>query len=284
MKKIWEFLNSKVFLYILLGIFFFFILNYCNSYRDERRQNLINQQNISALNDTIRTERTKNGELQASISGYIATVDELKDLNENLYREVRQQRGEVLSLNRVIIGLEQDKETLRKRLNELESIMNEPIFINDSVFSVSWVLRYDWDANNFDIFKGNTYLSASVKPGVSQLNIDELTVEEILLINHLNTEMVNRETQIELVFGQRVEDNKLRVFVQSNYPGFTARSLEGVLIDPSSSPYMRQLMRTRQWFPNTWTVGFGPSLGYDFSNSKPYLGVGINVNYNIFQW
>lgn len=284
MKKVWEFLNSKVFLYILLSILFLFILNYCNSYKDERRQNIINEQNISALKDSITMEKTKNGELQASILGFISTVDELESLNESLYKEIKEQNGEVLSLNRVIIGLEQDKKTLSDRLNELESIVGQPMFINDSVFSVSWTLRYDWDDNNFDIFKGNTYLSTSIKPGISILNIDDLTIEEILSINHLNTEMVNRETQIELVFGQKIEDNKLRVFVQSNYPGFSASSLEGVLIDPSSSPYMKQLMKTRQWFPNTWTIGVGPSFGYDILNSKPYLGVGVNLNYNIYQW
>lgn len=303
MKKFWEFLNSKVFLYILLGILVIIGLSYYRAYKQESISRDIAEQNLIAANDSIKVEKLKTGELQASIASYIATENQLRKLNEELYKEVKKQEGKVLSLNKVVFQLEQDKKMLEEKINLLETIIEQPIFINDSTFKVSWQLKYDWDENNFDLFNGDTYIGVYPKESFSlksrlgyfyeeydKLDADNLPgiefnkIEDIITFEHLKTELVNRKSQIELVFGQKIEDNSLRVFIQTSYPGFSPVSLQGVLIDPSTNPYIKQLIKTRSVFPNTWTVGIGPSFGYNFINAKPYFGVGINLNYNLFQW
>jgi outer membrane protein W len=60
--------------------------------------------------------------------------------------------------------------------------------------------------------------------------------------------------------------------------------MKGWMIDPNTDPDIKKLMKKKKWIPNTFSVGFGPSIGYNLLTFKPYLGVGVNINYNILQW
>jgi hypothetical protein len=292
-NKIWGFLTSKIFLVILVLILFILIGRGCSRIRELKRVNNIHEQNIVALTDTIKTEKTKSGKLQVSIAGYILSVKDLKDINGSLYKEVRDQKGTIISINKIVFQLKQDTFELRKHINYLESIMSQPFQINDTIYKISWLLKYDWDDKNFDVYKGQTFIgildrkitrntytdmSKSFNNGFNNI------FNESFILKHFKTEMVDRLTQVELTFGQKIEDKQLRIFVNTKYPGFTASSLEGVLIDPNTNPYIKELMKKKKWFPNTWSVGGGPSFGYNFLTGKPYLGVGVQINYNILQW
>ncbi len=285
-KGIWNFLNSRVFLYILLIIAFLFIAKTCSDYREEKREHNIDEQNYEAAHDSLRIERTKSGALEVSISEYILSEKELKEQNSALYKEIKDEKGKVVSLAQIVLQLKQDSVNLRKHINYLESLMSQPIQINDSTYSMDWEMRYDWDTVNYDVYKGRTYIGAKIKDNFiweqGMTSHDLLT--DGITFKHYKTELLSKTSQIKLTFGQRVEDNKLRVFVKTDYPGFTPQSLQGVLIDPNTSPYMKELMKKKKWFPNTWSVGGGPSFGYNILTGKPYIGVGVNVNYTIFQW
>jgi len=294
LKKIWKsilpyfdaifnLITSKIFIVSIVIIFVLLFIRSCADIRDYQRQIFIRDQNILALTDTIKTEKTKSGKLQESIAGYIATEKELRLLNESLFKEVADQKGQVLSLNKVVFQLRQDATQLRAHINYLESIINQPIQLNDSTYKLTWTKRYDWDKTNYDIFQGQTIVGLNIKPGYSWREAFELKYNIFDLI-HYDSEIIGRETQIDLVLGQRVENKQLRVFVQSNYPGFTAKSLEGVLIDPNSNQYIQDLITKKKWFPNTWSIGVGPSFGYDIFSKSTYLGIGVNINYNIIQW
>jgi len=286
LKSIWKVLNSTVFLYVMIIILIIWLSKSCGELREERRSNIIDNQNIIALNDSIKREKLKNGNNQVTIAGHISSINDLKKLNRDLYDEIKQQHGKVISLNKIIFQLRQDTFDLRKHINYLESIMGKPVKMNDSTYSMSWILKYDWDSTNFDVYKGNTYVGLKIKPGF--IWKDGLTNSDILnnafLLQHQKTEMIDRVSQMELVFGQKIEKDQLRIFVNTKYPGFTASSLEGVLIDPNTNPYIKKLMKKKQWFPNTWAVGFGASVGYNIFNAQPYIGVGMHLTYNIFQW
>ena len=270
MQSIWTIVNSKVFLLVVVGIFIFFLFRSCGNGRELKRQAAIKEQNIEALNDKLVIEKTKNGYLQGSINGYIAGEKELLDLNNSLSKEVSSQKGKVLSLSRTVLTLTQDKEMLEKYADSLENVAGNPVDLGGGDYDIPWTLNYIYDSTNFDRFEGKT-----------RINIGPTSQSPI---THLTTQMISRTSSIGLTFGQKIEDDKLRVFVQSSYPGLTPSSLEGVLIDPNTSPYMKQLMKRKMWFPNVWSVGVGGTLGYDFLNNRPALVFGVNVSYSLYQW
>jgi len=266
--KILRFLTSKTFLFLLVLLFVILLGRSCARSRDQQRINDINEQNIAALTDTIKTEKTKSDSLQFTIAGLILSVENLENINDELYNDVMDQKGSVISLNNVIFQLKQDTNELRTHINHLESIINQPVQLNDTTFKLTWVKRYDWDKVNYDIYEGQTIVGLS----------------PIYKLKHYDTEILNRTSQVEITLGQKIEDKQLRIFVKSDYPGFTAKSLEGILIDPNSNKDIQELLIKKRWLPNTLSVGIGPSFGYDILSNRTYLGIGININYNLLQW
>jgi hypothetical protein len=293
-KSIISFFTSKTFLVILIIVFVLMLGRSCAKNRDDRRIINIKDQNIIALNDKIKIENRKNGNLESTIAGYVVSEKHLKELNENLFNEIKNEKGKVISLNRVVFGMEQNALQLKDHINYLESIMDDPIQLNDSTFKILWMLAYDWDSINFDRYFGETIVGLTIKPGYTwrdAIMSDKIFASwgsfngnNIIGINHQQTYMTYRTSQVEMVFGQKAENGQLRVFVTTKYPGFTAKSLEGVLIDPNTNPYIKNLMKKKKWIPNTWSVGVGPSFGYDVLTLKPYLGIGVTINYNLLQW
>jgi len=288
-----NFFRSKTFLVIVVVVIALGFGRSCAKVRDLERQNNIKEQNIIALRDTVRMERTKSGTLEATVAGYISSEKDLKKLNTDLYNEVQDQKGNVISLNKIVFQLKQDAAELRKHINYLESIMSQPIQLNDSVYCIPWQLNYVWDSTNFDIYKGETTIGIvarqsvplSILKGSKPLIYQfDNTFNGLFELKHYNTEVIERTTQIDMSFGQEIVDDRLRVFVTTKYPGFTAMSMQGWMIDPNTDPDIKKLMKKKKWIPNTWSVGGGPSFGYNVLTGKPYLGIGVNINYNLLQW
>ena len=225
--KIWNFIKSKIFIaLIVVGLVVFNIMQ-CSRINELKRKANISEQNIIALNDSLHYERTKNGELLVSIAGYIATEKELKTLNKDLWERVKGQEGKIISLNHVIVQLQQDSSTLKKYLIEKDKIIQKLLKVDENTYAAPWSLTYKYDSTNFDVFTGKTYIKIGNKNPLELLHVD--------------TELIKRLTQIDLTWGQKVEKKQLRVFVQSNYPGFTVAQMEGVLIDPSTNPFFKDL-------------------------------------------
>jgi hypothetical protein len=229
----------------------------------------VHDQNISALTDSLKFERTKNGELLVSVDGYIATEKELKKLNKNLWDEVHAQKGKVISLTNVIVVLRQDSTQLAKTVDKLNTIIGTMQKLDDSTFIAPWTLAFTYDSTNYDVFRGRTQIGISSK--------------DPLVLRHKNTYMLDRKTQIELTWGEKVEKGKLRIFVESSYPGFTVKSMEGVLIDPNNNPLFKDLMKKRHWFTG---FGIGPNIstGWNVFEAKPAVILGVGIQYNIYEF
>lgn len=265
--KIFKFLTSKTFLFIIVLVVFILLGRSCARHKEQQRITNIYEQNILALVDSLKVEVTKSRRQQTTIASYIADIEELEDLNIGLFEEVEEQKGNVVSLNQMVFQLEQQSDDFKEHINHLESIINQPVQLNDSTYKLTWEKRYDWDNVNYDIYKGQTIV------GLTTFGL-----------KHYDTDITYRLSQADLTFGQTVENNQLRIFVKTNYPGFTAKSLEGVLIDPNTNSYIQGLIKKKKWLPNTFSVGIGPSFGYDILSTKIYLGIGVNISYNLLQW
>jgi hypothetical protein len=266
---VWNFLNSRIFVIILIVLLIMFGAGQCKKILDLQTEVDVHDQNISALTDSLKTERTKNGELLVSIDGYLATEKELKKLNKGLWDEVNAQKGKVISLTDLVIVLRQDSADLAKTIDKLNTIIGAMQRIDDSTFVAPWTLAFTYDSTNYDVFRGRTQIG--------------ITSKDPLVLRHKNTYMLERKTQIELIWGEKVEKGKLRIFVQSAYPGFTVKSMEGVLIDPNNNPLFKDLMKKRHWFTG---FGIGPNIstGWNVLQAKPAVIIGVGLHYNIYEF
>jgi len=264
LTKIWKFINSKIFGYALIAAFILLFLGTCgrNSVLKEKANRT--EQNLIASNDTIKSERLKNGDLRVSINGYVANEKELKVFNEDLANQVKAQTGKVVTLNNIVFHLRQDTADLRAYINYLLTKYETPHQINDSTWNVDWTLAYTYDSANYDIFIGRTQVG---------LRGPKSFLKDITL-THNKTSLFNRDSKMSLTWGQKYEDDKLKVFAQTSHPAFQAQLLEGTYVD---------YPKKRHWFTG---FGIGPAanIGYDFLHNQPAIIVGVGIQYNIYQW
>jgi len=231
---------------------------------------VILEQNLSAVYGDLTLEQQKNGDLQANASGYIAKEKELKELNNELYNQVNDQKGKVITLSNTIVQLMQNQQILEQYLDELNSKFGAIVRIDDSTYTIPWKLTYRYDSTNFDMFTGNTTVM-----------ITSDTTYKFNFTN-LGSKLITRKTQIGLTFGQKVINKQLQVYVQSAYPGFTATSLNGVLIDPNTNPYIRSLIKKKHWFTG-FSLGPAAIIGIN-QTGIPFFAVGVGVTYNIYSF
>jgi len=266
-KAIWAFLNSRVFVIILVVVLILIGAGQCKRIVDLNRDIDHHEQNQAALTDSLKFERQKNGELLVSIDGYIATEKELKSLNKKLWDEVQGQKGKVLVLTNTIVQMRQDSVDLAKKVDSLKVVIGK-LTQNGDLYTAPWSIARGYGGQNYFKVAGATV--------VQVLNKDPIEMR------HDTTYLTEFVNSIDVTYGHKIEDKKLRVFIQSDYPGFTVKSMEGVLLDPSDWPNIVQPEK-RHWFTG---FGIGPniSMGWDFLNSQPSLIVGVGVHYNIYQW
>lgn len=270
-KYTWEFINSKVFFIILAVIIGFFFIQSLDNSNDLKRELKINEQNLLASKDTIKIIKNKNGDLEASKSIYITSEKELKNVNSTLNKKIKNIEGELITANRTVFKLKQDTTDLKKQIKYLKKKIGESIKINDSTWIMPWEIKYQYDSTNYDLFNGKTIV------GIFKFN-------NKYSLKHIDTELINRETQIDLVFGQRIVDGKFNVYIKTSYPGFKPSILDGALIDPNDNKYIKELIKKRQFLPNTWNIGVGATVGYDFLNLRPAIVVGASITYSLYQW
>ena len=273
-EMVWTFLNSRLFVIGLIVLLFMFLAGQCKRIMEKNQEVDQHQQNISALIDTLRYERQKNGDLVISIDGYIATEKDLRNINKNLAREVSEQKGKVISLNTVVLRPRQDSIMLARALDKANRIIGEFKKIGDNTYEATWVLPYRYDKNpkdslNYDIFKGRTIVTLS-------------TDNPPIQIHHKDTYIYDRNSSIYLAWGQKMEKGKLRVFVESPYPGLSADNMQGVLIDPNKWPDWIKPDK-KHWFTG---FGVGPNIsaGWNVMEAKPAVIIGVGLQYNIYEW
>lgn len=266
-QAVWAFLNSRLFLIILIVLLLLVGLGEYKRIVDLKQDVARHEQNNSALTDSLHFERSKNGDLLVSIDGYISSEKELKDLNRELYDEVRKQKGQILMLSNTIVTMRQDSASLAEHVDSLEVLIGELKKDGDK-YTAPWSIAYNFDEKNGFKVVGSTVV--------------QVTSVEPFEMRHDSTYLTSYENRIGITYGQKVEDNKLRVFIQSNYPGFSVEAMEGVLIDPNDWPGLVKPSK-RHWFTG---FGVGPNItmGYDFINAKPSVILGVGIQYNIYQW
>lgn len=264
LKVIWTFVNSKLFLYIILGIGVFLLINTFNKNANLRDDAKRKDKNIEALNADVRNYVTKENAHIAAVKAYEAHTNELEQYNKRLADEIRSIKGDVITYGNLIFKLRQDSADLAKALSILKDQFTSDR-VNDSTWNLDWTLPYIYDSLNYDIYYGRTraILSGNVSKSVLQ-GLD---------LSH-KTWVLKRDSQMKLTWYQTYEKKQVYVYAKTDHPAFKATLLEGVYVDYPESPH---------WFTG---FGIGPQLGvgYDFVNGKTGVTIGVGIQYNIFQW
>lgn len=238
---------------ILLGVILtllLFNINQCRNNKIANKKLEVSEQNIKALNDTIRITKAKDGTLEANKLAFLADkVSSLENLSTELAKEVKKTKGNV---NYIV--------------NAGTKIVHDTTYLTSAatVDSNSVVVDFKFDST---FSKGNSRSLA----GYTKYGIKDKSSFAMLTKDSLNMSFV---TGIK-----NLDKGEPEIFIRSNYPGFAATSIEGAVLD-------KKLFKgkTPSKFGFGLQLGYSP-LNYNFSTRK--LGItnqitfGIGLNYKI---
>jgi hypothetical protein len=244
-----------------IAILVLLLMKQCNSNKNLKNQIDINNHNIDALNDTVRVEKDKlNREVYVKRT-LLATNKNLKDLNEDLSKEVNLLKGKVIYL--------QTTET--KVVVDTQYINNYITLHPDGNYSLDWGFDTTYSAGNYRRLSGNSFFSiedetGNIIPGKTRINQDEMG--------------------FSFITGLREKNKSLEIFVTPKYPGMVVTDIEGAIIDPNKSELLKKMFPEKRW-------GIGPQLGigigggYNINGTPafgPMLYFGVGVNYSLIRF
>jgi hypothetical protein len=239
-----------------------FLLKQCNSTSDAKREQLITEQNIFALKDTVRAVKNKANELQYQKGILIATNGNLKDLNKDLAAEVDKQKGKVIFLQTVVADLK----------NKPPKFIPTEVYIYpDGRRSLKW---------NYDtIFSpGNSRKLA----GESFFVVD--STSHVFKVIPLYTDINKDAMSIKFTTGitKNTKEDRYEIFVKSDYPGFSVAQIDGAFI-PTKDPIFGAPPKPKRYGVG---VNVGGNVSYNPFTKQPYVGIGIQVGlqYNFKQF
>ena len=219
------------------------------------------EQNISALQDSVRTYTTKNGTLVFEKKALLGDVGDIGKLNKELKKEMKDLKDNPIVVTKFKTKIVHD--TVRVGV-----VAGEATFAADGSktipFSFDTTMRHD--DQNYRTIAGKY----------------DVTTDSSLNISSSNFTIDQDEIGMSFTTGITENDDKeVEIFIKSDYPGFTPSGIDGAIIDPTKSEVIKSYFPTKRW-------GFGPYVGYGLMFNQNGMGqgvtVGVSVSYDIFQW
>lgn len=179
-------------------------------------------QNLIALNDSVRYVKNKNGALEAQKALLIADNKDLKKLNSDLQDELKSERGKVIYIDKI-----QTK------------IVHDTTYIHTELVDNKFAFAYD-----------TTY---------SKGNSRTLAIEGEVNGNDVDCKIVKDEFSVAIVTGIKKENGVAQIFVRSDYPGFNVSSIDGAILS-QDDPIFAQDAKKKHFIIGP-QVGIGVSAG-----------------------
>lgn len=210
------------------------------------------QNNIDALKDTVRQDRDKLGRLQYLKLSFVSDVENLKNLNKDLYEEVKAMKGRVIGMSKTIVEI---KGTLEG--DTIKGNPNAPLLSKDDTLFHNLTFKdsgKDWERliqakSAFYIKDGN--------PNTKVFHQYDILQKDRLKLN-IKAALVRRES-----------DGKYEYVLSTSYP--EANLIPEGFVDP---------MMFKDYFPkeeqDKWIIG--PYIGAGVNNTfsvTPQIGIGI---------
>lgn len=224
------------------------------------------KQNISALNDTMRSYKTKNGELVYEKYALISKINDLGGYSKELEEEIKK-----LKDNPIVIV---------KYKTIVEHIpFGVPVYPDYE--NMSWSSDSSYALLPFKWSYDTTYSNGNSRTlsGEFMVKMDTNTTTSI-------KNFIISEDKLNLSLTTGLTENKdglVEIFITSDYPGFKPTNIEGTLIDPRESKVIKKYFP-----PKRWGVGIYGGYGINLNPTNGDLGhglqLGVGVSYNIIQW
>jgi len=247
---------------ILASLFF----KGCDENSKLRIEISIRDNNIIALEDTVRTEKTRNGEMQQVKTILMADVKNLKDLNEDLHKEVKNQKSKVFYISKIAAQLN-DK---LKNFSPPGEHIYDPVTGFDDI---SWnfdTVGNDWGRK----ISGKTSFKVTSTCDGYTIDPQDNTIESLSYNFSITTGIKESERF----------PGGLEIFVNSSYPGMVFDKINGSIVDPLD--FKKYLPAEK---PKKWSIGPYVGLGYGITLQQnpqfvPNLGIGVGIQYKVISF
>jgi len=224
------------------------------------------EQNITALQDSIRTYETKNGDLVYEKAALLVESDKLKRFNEDLANEVKDLKDNPIVITKFVTKIVHDTLWLKPEIDTNNITWNADSTVK--IIPFTWGDSTEYAPNNYRNLAGKYIIEVD-----TSLNV---TTQSFAIT----------KDELGLSFTTGITENKdglLEIFVKSPYPGFRPTEINGALIDPRESDVIKKFFPPKRW-------AISPYAGYGvyFDPQKIQFGhgvqLGVGISYGIFQW
>ena len=231
-----------------LVIMLLLFLRQCSVTDGLKDELMVAGQNEKALHDSVRVTTNKLGEQVFLKNTFIADGKKLKELNADLYREVKNLKGDVKMITTANAGIKSDPIYLTNTITKYA----------DGIVDIGW--KYD------TIFSKGNYRKLA---GISKIQYDSTNVLD------KGTTITTDEIGISVTTGLVKLDGSYQIFVKSNYPGMSISDIQGSILD-------KDMIQSDE---SSWVFGpyLGVGVGVDPMNRTvgPNVSIGLGITYNL---
>lgn len=224
------------------------------------------EQNIAALKDSIRTYENKNGELVSEKTALITEKEGLKKYNDELSKEVKHLKDNPIIVKKVSVEIIHDTIYVDPEIDSSGIVYNADSSIK--VVPFKWSDSTKYDKNNFRNIGGKYIVAVDT-------NMNVWSRDFVIINDEIGMSFTTGITEND--------DDRVEIFVKSDYPNFKAVKIDGALFDPRESKVIKKFFP-----PKRWGVGVfgGYGIYIDPSNFRAGTGItfGVGVSYDLFQW
>lgn len=224
------------------------------------------EQNIAALQDSVRTYETKNGDLVYEKSALLVTSNELEKFNEELAAEVKELKDNPIVITKFVTKIVHDTLWLEPDIDTDNITWNADSTIK--LIPFTWSDSTEYAPNNYRNIAGQYIIQVDTSLNVATQSF-AITTDEL-----------------GLSFTTGITENKdglLEIFVKSPYPGFKPTEIDGALIDPSESDVIKNFFPPKRWAISPY-VGYGLYVDPGKATVGTGVQLGIGISYGVFQW
>ncbi len=243
---------------LIIALLIILNLKTCGSLNTEKlnhqRDNGMYENNIEAMNDTLKTKFDKdlNRMVSEKTSYLVKSVDDLKKYNEDLYNEFK-------NVKNMVAGIKSDVRVILPKLNDaIGSINQDPNDTNK--YSIPWDFKFSDEGLNQTLLGRSNFGLNNGKP------------------YFINSKLDSNSFDIKLRYAITEDDNKYTIKAFSPSPLVQFTEMDGAL---SIDKVVPEATKANRW-------SFGPTIGIglntDLKGGGSRLGwnIGVGVTYNFF--
>lgn len=98
--------DSRYFYWFVILILIIVLVFTSRSCKSAKLEAEYAKNNVMAIQDKLRVEKNKNGELQYLKLSFVSDIDNLKNLNKDLFEEVQKMSGKVIAMSKTIVSIQ----------------------------------------------------------------------------------------------------------------------------------------------------------------------------------